>query len=57
MASGTWRSRKPRTRFSFPPSLSSPAGFLGSGFLEPSPASSTARTEQRSHAYARAARD
>ena len=50
VASGTWRSRKPRTRFSFPPSLSSPAGFLGAGFPEPPPASSTARTEQRSHA-------
>src|SRR5690606_15917558 len=50
VVSGTWRSRKPRTRFSFPPSLSSPAGFLGAGFPEPPPASSTARTEQRSHA-------
>jgi hypothetical protein len=50
VASGTWRSRKPRTRFPFPPSLSSPAGFLGSGFPETTPVSSTARTEQRRHA-------
>src|SRR5690606_26011410 len=50
VASGTWRSRKPFTRFPFPPSLSGPAEFLGSSFPGPPPVSSTARTEQRRHA-------
>src|SRR5690554_1433363 len=59
VASGTWRSRKPHTRFSFPTSLSRPAGLLSSGFPEtpPTPAnpakSSPARHSPGAHAYGR----